>query len=515
LPEKNRKNGAEIRGRLQTLGLLRDSGHEHFTGSVVFPVIDLEGRVTEMYGRKITPNLRTGTPLHTYLPGPHKGVWNEEALTISKEIILCESIIDALTFWCADYRHVTASYGINGFTPDHRAAFQKHGVKKVLIAYDRDDAGEKAASSLAEELIAMGIDCYRVLFPKSMDANQYGCEVKPKTKSLGVMLNSAKWIGKGKPPAVVPVVVNAPDPPPLPPKPEPAAKEEKTEPVLSLAAEPAPAVTIPQPQPSTIDIPVEINGDEIVFRQGDRRYRVRGLGKNMSHEMLKVNVLVGKADAFHVDTLDLYSARQRGVFTKQAAEELAVKEDVIKRDLGRVLLKLEELQDVQIRKALEPEDREVKLSPEERAAALELLQDPRLLDRILEDFARCGVVGEETNKKVAYLAASSRLLDAPLAVIVQSSSAAGKSSLMEAVLALMPEEHRVQYSAMTGQSLFYMGETDLKNKILAIVEEEGAQRAAYALKRGCNGEHAFALQQRAKIPRPASSPRINTAWKAR
>jgi hypothetical protein len=53
---------------------------------------------------------------------------------------------------------------------------------------------------------------------------------------------------------------------------------------------------------------------------------------------------------------------------------------------------------------------------------------------------------------------------------------------MEAVLALMPEEQRVQYSAMTGQSLFYMGEHDLKNKILAIVEEEGAQRASYVLK---------------------------------
>ena len=113
---------------------------------------------------------------------------------------------------------------------------------------------------------------------------------------------------------------------------------------------------------------------------------------------------------------------------------------------------------------------------------MELLKDPRLMERILEDFARCGVVGEETNKKVAYLAAVSRLMDAPLAVIVQSSSAAGKSSLMEAVLAMMPEEQRVQFSAMTGQSLFYMGETDLKNKILAIVEEEGAQRAAYALK---------------------------------
>jgi len=53
---------------------------------------------------------------------------------------------------------------------------------------------------------------------------------------------------------------------------------------------------------------------------------------------------------------------------------------------------------------------------------------------------------------------------------------------MEAVLALVPEEQQVQYSAMTGQSLFYMGESDLKHKVLAIVEEEGALRTAYALK---------------------------------
>jgi hypothetical protein len=50
------------------------------------------------------------------------------------------------------------------------------------------------------------------------------------------------------------------------------------------------------------------------------------------------------------------------------------------------------------------------------------------------------------------------------------------------VLAFLPEEQRVQYSAMTGQSLFYMGETDLKHKVLAIVEEEGAHSASYALK---------------------------------
>ena len=98
------------------------------------------------------------------------------------------------------------------------------------------------------------------------------------------------------------------------------------------------------------------------------------------------------------------------------------------------------------------------------------------------DFERCGVIGEITNKQVGYLAAVSRLLPAPLAVVVQSSSAAGKSSLMEAVLGFVPHEQMVEYSAMTGQALFYMGETDLKHKVLAIVEEQGAQRASYALK---------------------------------
>jgi hypothetical protein len=107
-----------------------------------------------------------------------------------------------------------------------------------------------------------------------------------------------------------------------------------------------------------------------------------------------------------------------------------------------------------------------------------LLQDPKLLDRLLTDFAACGVVGEENNKLVAYLATVSRKLDQPLAVIMQSTSAAGKTALMEAALAFVPPEDRVKYSALTGQALYYLGDADLKHKILAIVEEEGAERAS-------------------------------------
>jgi DNA primase catalytic core len=520
LPQKDRTTGAELRGRLQRVGILRQSGHEHFNGSVVIPIFNRQGEVVQMYGRKITREtaLREGTPVHMYLPGPHRGVWNEEALGASKEIILCEALIDALTFWCAGFRHVTASYGVNGFTDDHRAAFKKYGTQRIYIAYDRDDAGERAAEKLAEELMAMGIECFRVQFPKNMDANDYALKVTPATKSLGMLLGKAAWLGKGQRPTVAvsePQIIEE----------KTAAKEEISEPTttpatkekisetidantneesdlplaaesvspieeqadFSLAAEP-PIASLPTGTVvPVLDVPVEVSGETVYVSLGARRYRILGLAKNMAPGVLRVNVMVTGTNArgetrLHVDTLDLYAARLRAIFAKQAAKELGHKEESIERELATLVLKLEDLQHEWMEKTLKPQEEKIEMTAEEKSAALEFLRDPQLLERILADFERCGVVGEETNKLVSYLAVVSRLLEAPLAVLVQSSSAAGKSAIMEAVLAMLPEEQRVQYSAMTGQALFYMGETDLKNKVLAIVEEEGASRAAYALK---------------------------------
>ena len=479
LPEKNRVAGAELRARLQQLGLLRDSGHEHFNGSLIVPVFDAYGNVVEVYGRKLLDNLRAGTPKHLYLPGPHQGVWNVEALQASKEIILTEALIDAMTFWCAGYRNVTSAYGVVGFTDEHLAAFKQHGTERVLIAYDRDAAGDTAADKLAEKLLAAGIECFRVQFPKGMDANDYAQKVTPTAKSLGLAIRKAVWLGKGQAPAQPEACAFEAANSEI--EPEPAAVPQT---VSALAAkEEMPLPASPVPAAPALDIAATVTDSEIVLAFAERRYRVRGLAKNMSYEVLKVNILASQGEAFFVDTLDLYAARARAAFINQAAIELRVAEGVLKTDLGRVLLKLEQLQDAQIKQALAPKAVEaVQISDADKSAALELLQSPDLLERILADFEACGLVGERTNKLVAYLAAVSRLLERPLGVVIQSSSAAGKSSLMDAVLAFIPNEAKVKYSAMTGQSLFYMGETNLKHKCLAIVEEEGASRASYALK---------------------------------
>lgn len=487
VPDIQVKAGAKLRAALQRVGLYRETGREHFNGSLVVPVMGLEGNVTEIYGRKIggDTKLRAGTPLHLYLPGAHRGVFNEAGLIGQPEIILCEALIDALTFWCAGYRNVTASYGIEGFTDDHLDAFMRHGVQRVLIAYDRDDAGNAAAEKLATKLMAAGFACYRVLFPKGMDANAYALAVQPAAKSLGLVIRQAEWLGKGAAPRREPIVVD--DRAPAHVLPLVAALEVEPEPATIAVPETAdtepPAYRVP---PTAAPLPVAISDSgELVLTLGDRVYRVRGIEKNLSYEQLKVLVRASCHDFVHVDTLELYQAKQRLAWAKAASIELGVAEDVVKADLGKLLLAIEQRQDTLIRAKLKPSQDlpgSTALSPAQHDAAMALLRDPHLIDRIVADVEATGVVGEASNALVAYLACVSRKLDKPLAILIQSTSAAGKSTLMDALLALMPEPERVHYSAMTGQSLFYLGETSMKHKILAIAEEEGVRQAAYALK---------------------------------
>ncbi|MEX0447974.1 toprim domain-containing protein [Xenorhabdus sp. SGI246] len=455
LPAKQLKAGAEIRARLRAVGVLRENGREHLRGSLVVPVISPEGQVQELYGRKICDRVRPGTPLHLYLPGEHGGVWNEVALRASKSLILCEALIDAMSFWVAGYRNVTAAYGVNGVTADHWQAFERYGTKQVLIAFDNDSAGNEAAVKLAAVLAGKGITPLRVVFPPETDANEYLCQMAEPEAAFGLLLESAI-------PMVTAVVARADA--------EPSAAGTS-----ALAA----AVAAQNPTPGLV---WEAGADgELKVSLDSLRWCIRGLaGLKAGAVALKLNAQVvdTQSGVMFLDGVDLMGARSRQGYARMAAAELGLAEGDIRRMLGQVLLAVEQWQ----QQAENPAAAQPELDAEARDTALALLQDPNLTTRITQDLATCGVVGESTNLLAGFLAAVSRKLPKPLAVLIQSSSAAGKSSLMDAVLNLIPEEERIQYSAMTGQSLFYLGETNLQHKILAIAEEEGVRQAAYALK---------------------------------
>jgi DNA primase catalytic core len=466
--------GKALKAQLQKIGILRDSGHEHLSGCVVFPIYNARGEVVEMYGRRSLSPVRDA-PKHLYLPGPHAGVWNAGGIAGQDEWLLCEALIDALSLWVMGFKNTTASYGTNGFTLDHWKLLRQHKPRRVMLCQDNDDAGNKAANELAQQLEPEGVEAWRVEFKPHTDVNDLlrglaGTREKdqdPRTIFTSLLAAARRML-----PTERPVVVAVPALP----------SSSAAPPELSSAAPTSPASDAPVFQ-------VLHEGKQAELRIGGRAYRVRGLEHNTSFDQLKVNLRVvyghGNQERFHVDTLDLYNARQRTAFIAAGHQVLGLPRATMETDLTQLLVKLEAHQEAQIlarAKVTEPINAGPKMTPEEEAKALALLREPQLFQRLLSDFELAGVVGEETNKLLGYLIAVSRKLSKPLSGQITARSAAGKSSLLNSILDFVPAEDKQVVTAMTGQALYYLPEDGLAHKVLAIVEDEGSSQASYPLK---------------------------------
>lgn len=517
MPQANRKEGAALRTRLARLGIMRETGHEHFRGQIVVPVIARDGTIGTIYGRAagIVPKENR----HRFLPGPQSGVFNPAALAADTlreaqgAVILTEGIIDALTWWRHGWKNVTTCFSARQPSADVIDAISKAGVRTVFLSFDPDRAGENGTQSAAALLLSRGIECRRIRFPHGHDANSYALAVKPPRQALTVLFNAAEFLGKGKvsadaapsadasrassslaAKAAKAADVAAPQiaPSVAPTTPKEAAREKTPEVIAAPSGERAPTST-PTAAPVAPASPTLTPRGEHWFLELDgREWRVSGMDKLAAADSLKVavRVRVGGLESpggtpFHLDTIDLARDLDRRRFVERAAEETRLHPDLLKRDVGRLLFAVEAAiaaRAAQAAQTAAADSAAVVLSPEEKAEALAWAREPNLIARLKDAFHRAGIVGEETNTLIGYLCCVSRLLDRPLAAILQSPSAAGKTTVMDSILAFFPEESRVKYSAMTGQSLFYMGDYDLRHKILAIVEEAGAEKASYALK---------------------------------
>ena len=138
------------------------------------------------------------------------------------------------------------------------------------------------------------------------------------------------------------------------------------------------------------------------------------------------------------------------MFTRLAAQILCLEEGILQEDLKRLLLKFEALWE-QGHSGKQETSKAPALSAKDKDEALDFLKDSALTQRIVNDFTRCGCAGEDETRLLLYLVAVSRKLPQPLAVVIQSSSAAGKSALMKAAWSFVPEEECEQYSAMTAR----------------------------------------------------------------
>lgn len=432
----------DILDALKQIGILNDRGHEMFYGSVVFPVFDENKDCVGLYGRRITE----GETAHLYLPGPRKGVFNHQAAKRSKSIILTESIIDALTLYNAGFKDVIPCYGINGLTEGHLSLFTRHQTKEAYICFDRDDAGDQGAEKIAEQLKEKSIDAYIINLPEIETAEKVDVNIFFLTADAAAIFE--RLLKEVNPRAAI--------------RSDKLTKHEQKH--------------------------YEKTESGFIVQYDQRRYEVRGINKEGVKLRATIKAVISRPSTpelhnsklstrFHLDTVDLYSNRSRSFFAKACAVLFSETEEIVTEDITRL---------IDIAESWQPENAEKtpvqRMTKTEEDETLEFLKAPSLFNRILEDFETIGLTGEDGNKLMGYIAATSRKLEEPLSILIQSRSAAGKSTLQDAIIMLIPTEDYIKYTRLTGQALFYKEEDSLIHKLLAIEEEHGARDASYSIR---------------------------------
>lgn len=233
---------------------------------------------------------------------------------------------------------------------------------------------------------------------------------------------------------------------------------------------PKPATPPPPEEPHRPDDPLTLVVDGL-------RYV---LDREPTKSGKKVVVSVGLADggdgAPFTDMANLYAHRSRVEVATRVA-------DAFGRRTGDIMGHLAVLLD-QVERARETKDRPrtVALTAARREAALKLLDAPKLLDRAAAALDALGYVGEEENKRLVYLVATSRLLDKPLSAILMAPLASGKSDLLDKLTLLLPPEAVEFLSRISQQALYYAGPDHLRHKLVVVDEQAGAAESDYAIR---------------------------------
>jgi len=436
---KGLSKDGNVRQQLLSLGVITPEGRELLGGCIVVPIPDpVSGQWTNLYGRGVK------APRHCYLPGPLRGVLNFQAARTSAEVVLAESILDALSFHQAGVVTAIPLYGTNGFTPDHFDLLKREHVKRAILALDNDEPGRKAADSIKEKLQAAGIAVRVARFPEGVkDANE-----------LLVSRN-------GDASDAFRQVLDDAEPKSLAPQPPAAPPVETSSSPLSEAppAEPAPG-----------EGPLTLERDSLGY---SARVQSTLMGR------LRVTVKVTRGELFHVDTLDLYASRSRTEFAKRVSKVFSVETGAVETALLALVVEAEKKAD---RDLDEPSGQPAAITDAERGEALVLLKRPDLLDQVARDIDALGYVGEETNKRLLYLVAVSRKLDDPLSAVILSQSGAGKSGLTEVIEKLCPPEDVVLLTRLTPQSLYYVEPGFLDRKLVIVEERYGSIEADYSIR---------------------------------
>jgi hypothetical protein len=238
------------------------------------------------------------------------------------------------------------------------------------------------------------------------------------------------------------------------------------------------------------------NKDALKFTTEEIGFTVLG-GINTNHldrmrVTLKIEVLNRKYPDFMNNeelagialraNVDLYHDIQTEKLVRRTAERLEIGTTNLHKGIAQLTEQLETYRLQLIEKEQEKKPRAKSLTQSETEEAINFLKQNNLNKKTNELLGKSGIVGEELNRLIMWYVYTSRKLNRPLHIISFGSSGTGKSHLQEKVGELIPEEDKIEITALTQNAFYYFGTDELGHKLIMIEDFDGALTALYPIR---------------------------------
>jgi DNA primase len=415
------------------------SEYKELQNCIIFPLKDKGGNIVSMYGRSITDNNKSK---HYYTKN-RKGLYPSYPSEDTTTIIITEAIIDAasLEAQIGDKTAVLALYGTNGWNEEHTAAIRSlSNLTEIIFFMDGDEAGRKAVETYAALVKAMlkNITISQVNTPDNEDVNSL--TISHEKEILNHLIEHRSIVHRS------------------------IDREQQDQPMQSM----------PPLQSMLL-----IDGEQIIYELDKLRFTILGGMSLYPMDRMRVTMKIERTDSqrpMHKlrQNLDLYQDDIVEKMARKIAERLELGSTKVQEAMLQLTEQLEmyRQEQVEAKKIKEPEKR--KMTETEINEAIQFLKEKDLLKSTNEAIGKSGVIGEENNRLLMYLVFTSRLRDQPLHIVSLGGSGTGKTYLQEKIAELIPDDAKLEITAISENALYYFDRKELKNKLVLIEDLDGA-----------------------------------------
>ena len=429
---------------------------------IIFALRDKNGKIVSLYGRSISNN---GSMRHYYLKD-RQGLYPKYPNPETKKLILTESIIDASTLLqlpeITKEHEILSLFGTNGLTDEHKQAIKELGkLNEIIFFLNGDEPGRESVRKYSKQLsvISNQLKISAVNTPEREDINSLFQSHEPEI--FAHLLKERQFLFSI----------------------EKISTEEKK---VEQASEPSPSAPTPQNQVKILNQKSTIlntnNPNKIIYKTETANYYVKG-GLRKELDIMKVSIDIENKETWLKSRkkLDLYDDKQVEKISRESAEKLDLRADLIELDLNKLTDLLDEYRETELLTGQNNINMRNKkqVPPEKAKKCISFLIKPNLINRINDLIGKAGVVGEEKNRIFLFGIAGSYKMPDTLHALIQGSSGSGKTHLLRKIGNLIPPEDCIFLTRVTENSFYNYDEYYFHHKLVCFEDLDGLKEEAY------------------------------------